>query len=94
MLIEILKSIVIVRVLGGGFMKSLFGKVIGVIAGVAALFGISVANVTAAVPDISNKSALYLEHGKHIGSSIVVYDHESHASHASHSSHRSHYSGY
>jgi len=45
-------------------MKGLFSKVMIVIAGVAAIFGISVANVTASAPDISGKSALYLEHGK------------------------------
>ena len=92
-------------------MKGLFSKVMGVIAGVVALFGISVGygtasvanakasvtNVTASVPDISGKSALYLEHGKSIGSSIgtlICQDHESHASHVSHGSHHSHSSGY
>ena len=76
-------------------MKVLFSKVMGVIVGLVALFGISVANVTASVPDISGKTALYLEHGKHISSDIAnVSGHESHASHASHESHASHSSGY
>ena len=76
-------------------MKGLFSKVMGVIAGLVALFGISVANVTAAVPDISGKSPLYLEHGKSIGSSIdLISEHGSHASHGSHESHSSHSSGY
>ena len=77
-------------------MKGLFSKVVGVVAGLAALFGVSVANVTAAVPDISAKSPLYLEHGKSMGSaaSTIVCDHDSHASHGSHGSHGSHSSGY
>ncbi len=76
-------------------MKSLFSKVMGVIAGVVALFGISVANVTASVPDISEKSALYLQHGKYIGSAIdTVSWHTSHGSHESHHSHHSHSSGH
>jgi hypothetical protein len=83
-------------------MKSLFSKVMGVIAGLVAFSGISVANVTASIPnatasvtDISAKSPLYLEPGKSIGSSIgPICDHESHASHASHASHSSHSSGY
>ena len=76
-------------------MKGLFSKVMGLIVGVVALFGISVANVKASVPDINGKSALYLEHGKSIGSSIgTVCDHESHWSHASHGSHDSHSSGF
>jgi hypothetical protein len=77
-------------------MKGLFSKVMGVIVGVVALFGISIANVTASVPDISGKSALYLEHGKSIGSSIgtLTCDHQSHWSHGSHVSHSSHSSGY
>ena len=76
-------------------MKGLFSKVMGVIVGVVALFGISVANVKASVPDISGKSALYLEHGKHISSDITnLSGHESHVSHASHESHSSHGSGY
>jgi len=73
-------------------MKGLFSKVMGVIAGLVALSGISVATVTASVPDISDKSALYLEHGKSIGSSIIC-QHGSHASHSSHGSHQSHVSG-
>ena len=76
-------------------MKGLFSKVMGVIAGLVALFGISAANVTAAVPDISGKSALYLEHGKSIGSSTdLISQHVSHSSHGSHVSHTSHRSGY
>jgi hypothetical protein len=79
-------------------MKGLFSKLIVVIAGAATFLGFSVANVTAlaptSVPQITSKSALYLEHGKSIGSSIVVCDHESHYSHSSHESHRSHQSGY
>lgn len=76
-------------------MKGLFSKVIGTIAGVVALFGISVANVRAAVPDISDKTPLYLEHGKSVGNSIgTASDHESHWSHESHASHRSHSSGW
>jgi hypothetical protein len=72
-------------------MKGLFSKVIGVIAGVVALFGISVANVKAALPDISHKTPLYLEHGKSIGDNIgITSDHESHVSHGSHGSHGSH----
>lgn len=77
-------------------MKGLFSKAMVVIAGAAALFGFSVANVKASVPDVSGKSALYLEHGKSIGSinALNVYsDHESHASHESHESHYSHISG-
>lgn len=76
-------------------MKSLFGKIIGVIAGVTALLGISVANVTAAVPDISGKTALYLENGKSIGSNMgTTSEHWSHSSHVSHGSHTSHGSGW
>jgi len=92
-------------------MKGIFSKVMGVIVSSIAFFGISVANVTASVPDISSGtsaanitasvpdisgiSALYLEHGKYIGSSIGTLSwHSSHASHASHASHVSHSSGY
>lgn len=85
-------------------MKGLFSKVMVVVAGAAAFLGISVANLTASVstptsvPEITGKSALYLEHGKSIGSSMNTLngfnDHYSHSSHESHSSHRSHYSGY
>ena len=80
-------------------MKGLFSKIMGVIIGFVALFGISVANVTASVPDISSKSALYLEHGKSIGSSIDTFlswhsSHASHGSHSSHGSHTSHSSGW
>lgn len=76
-------------------MRGLSSKVMGVIAGLVALSGISVANVTASVSDIGSKSPLYLEHGKSLGSSIgPICDHESHASHASHGSHGSHSSGY
>jgi len=73
-------------------MKGLFSRVMGVIVGLVALSGISVANVTASVPDISDKSAFYLEHGKSIGSSIIC-EHGSHVSHGSHESHSSHVSG-
>lgn len=73
-------------------MKGLFSKVMGVIVGLVALSGISVATVTAAVPNIGDKSALYLEHGKFIGSSIISA-HGSHVSHGSHESHSSHVSG-
>ncbi len=76
-------------------MKGLFSKVMVFFAGAVALFGISVANVTASVPDISGKQALYLEHGKSIGSSIDTLSwHTSHGSHGSHGSHVSHGSGY
>lgn len=77
-------------------MKGLFSKGMGVIVGLVALFGISVANVTASVPDISGKKALYLEHGKSIGSSSIdtLSWHTSHGSHESHGSHVSHGSGY
>ena len=79
-------------------MKGLFSKVMVFFAGAVALFGISVANVTASVPDISGKSALYLEHGKSIGSSIDTLStlswHTSHGSHGSHGSHVSHGSGW
>ena len=76
-------------------MKGLFSKVMVVIAGAVALFGFSVANVTASVSDISGKSALYLEHGKQISSVIANASwHSSHASHESHASHASHGSGY
>lgn len=76
-------------------MKGLFSKVMGVIAGLVALSGISVANVTASVQDISGKSALYLEHGKTLAAAApIISDHESHASHVSHGSHHSHSSGY
>lgn len=75
-------------------MKGQFSKVMGVIVGLVALFGISVANVTASVPDISDKAALYLEHGKAIGNSIDTLNwHTSHVSHGSHGSHVSHGSG-
>lgn len=75
-------------------MKGLFSKIMGVIVSSIALFGISAANVTAAVPDISSKSALYLEHGKSIGSGIDAANwHSSHVSHESHASHASHVSG-
>jgi hypothetical protein len=86
-------------------MRGLFNKVVVVVAGAAAFLGISVANVTASVPtsvpEITSKSALYLEHGKSINGNMNTLngfsDHESHyshSSHESHSSHRSHYSGY
>jgi hypothetical protein len=78
-------------------MKGLLSKVVVVVAGAAALFGISANNVIAmtSAPDISSKSALYLEHGKSIGNSPLngFNDHYSHSSHESHSSHYSHYSG-
>ncbi len=84
-------------------MKGLFSKGMGVIAGLVALFGISVGNGTASVADttasvanVSGKSALYLEHGKSIGSNtgIIICQHDSHSSHSSHASHVSHSSGY
>ncbi len=83
-------------------MKGLLGKVMGVIAGLAAFSGITAANVTASVPNvtasvsnISSKSPLYLEHGKFIGSTAdLICQHVSHSSHESHQSHYSHRSGY
>ena len=76
-------------------MKGLFSKVMGVIAGIVALSGISAANITTSIPNISDKSPLYLEHGKSIASSMgPICDHMSHASHSSHHSHHSHSSGY
>ncbi len=76
-------------------MKGLSSKLTGIIAGLVALFGISAANVAAAVPDIGAKSPLYLEHGKSIGSSMdIISQHVSHSSHESHHSHYSHRSGY
>lgn len=79
-------------------MKGLFSRIMVGITGAVALFGISVANIKASVPDISSKSTLYLEHGKSIGSSIDTLSwhtsHASHESHASHASHVSHSSGY
>lgn len=74
-------------------MKSLFGKVMGVIAGIIALLGISVGSVMASGVDISGKSPLFLEHGKSIGSGTIC-EHGSHVSHESHASHVSHSSGY
>jgi hypothetical protein len=79
-------------------MKSLFSKVMVAVAGVAALFGISVNNVMAmtsapvpaSVTEITSKSPLYLEHGKSMGGINVFNDHESHSSHESHGSHGSH----
>ena len=90
-------------------MKGLFSKVIVVIAGAAAFLGISATNIATSVaasapksvPEITGKSALYLEHGKSISGSMTTLngfsDHESHfshSSHESHSSHRSHSSGW
>jgi len=75
-------------------MKGLFSKVMIVIAGAFAVLGVSVANVPASVSDISSKSALYLEHGKALGSGMDTTNwHSSHASHESHASHASHVSG-
>jgi hypothetical protein len=74
-------------------MKGLFSKVMIVITGAIALFGISVANVKASLPDITSKSALYLEHGKQINSDMASMSwHSSHVSHGSHGSHGSHFS--
>jgi hypothetical protein len=75
-------------------MKGLFSKLMVVLAGTMAIFGISAGKVNASVssPDSSSKSALYLEHGKHIGGNSTIYDHDSHWSHSSHDSHASHYS--
>jgi len=74
-------------------MKCLYSKVTGIIIGAVAFFGISVSNVPASVPDISDKSALYLEHGKSIDSSMGTLSwHGSHVSHGSHGSHGSHVS--
>ena len=79
-------------------MKGLFVKLMVVITGACALFGISVSNVKASVPDISSKSALYLEHGKQINNAMDIQvghgSHVSHGSHGSHGSHVSHGSGY
>jgi hypothetical protein len=79
-------------------MKGLFGKVMGVVAGLIAIFGVSVVSVSASVPNISGKSPLYLVHGKSINNSTGIicehWSHSSHASHASHASHSSHSSGY
>ena len=84
-------------------MKSLFSKLILLVAGVAAFLGISVANVAASAPassvtEITGKSVLYLEHGKQINHGVVNENwhesHYSHYSHESHESHSSHYSGY
>jgi len=88
---------------GGDSMKGLFTKVMGVIAGLIAFSGISVANVKASVPNapaslsgLSEKPLLYLEHGKSLGGSIDtrISQHWSHSSHSSHASHSSHSSGY
>ena len=46
-------------------MRNIFSKAMGVIAGVVALFGVSVTNVPASSPNITGKSAFYLEHGSH-----------------------------
>lgn len=74
-------------------MKRLFVRVMGFVAGTVALFGISVANVTASTQNITEKSALYLEHGKSIAAGVdVLAGHGSHGSHGSHESHGSHVS--
>lgn len=73
-------------------MKGILTKVIGVIAGAIALFGISIA--APASSNITGKSPLFLEHGKTIGSNTTIDWHSSHASHESHESHASHSSGY
>ena len=90
-------------------MKSLFSKVIAIVAGATAFLGISVNNVMAmasppssqpaSITEITSKSPLYLEHGKSIVGNMLAYDdgghssHSSHESHSSHASHASHYSG-
>jgi len=91
-------------------MKSLFSKVMAIVAGATAFLSISVNNVmamasppvsqSASITEITSVSPLYLEHGKSIAGSMLAYDddghysHSSHESHESHSSHSSHYSGY
>jgi hypothetical protein len=76
-------------------MRGIFSKVTGVIVALIALTGISLVNVTPSTPDINGKSALFLEHGKYIGSSSgPISWHTSHGSHGSHGSHSSHSSGY
>lgn len=76
-------------------MKGIFSKVLGVIAGGVALFGISATNVPASTPNVNAKSALYLVHGKYIDNSADALNwHYSHESHGSHESHASHSSGY
>ena len=83
-------------------MKSFFSKLMLIVAGATAIFGISVANAPASTPvsvsEITSKSALYLEHGKSISDNIGATNwhnsHASHESHASHASHASHRSGY
>jgi hypothetical protein len=77
-------------------MKGLFSKAIIIIAGIGALLGVSVADVRASVPDISEKSALFLEQWKSTDSSSIAWhsSHESHGSHGSHGSHASHNSQY
>jgi hypothetical protein len=73
--------------------KGLYSKVVIAAAGLVALFGISAGNARASVPNVSGKTALYLVHGKSIGSNmgILVSQHESHVSHGSHVSHSSGY---
>ena len=81
-------------------MRNLLGKVIGVILGIIALFGISAVGVAASVPNnISSKTALYLEHGKSINNNVGTLNYQddsnlNHVSHSSHASHSSHSSGY
>lgn len=83
-------------------MKYFLGKLFGIFLGIIAIFGISSisANAITSVPhNASNKSTLYLEHGKSINnnSGTLNYQDESdlnHVSHSSHASHASHSSGY
>jgi hypothetical protein len=77
-------------------MRVLFKKLVVVLAGVIALFGISVSSATASVAAVNKDTPFYLENGSYsTGSSVDIANwHSSHVSHGSHVSHHSHYSGY
>ncbi len=92
----------------GDSMRRLMTKVMIVLGGLAAAFGISISNVHANKPTpiateinkITETSPLYLDHSVNIFSVQIGdqmswhYSHSSHESHWSHQSHHSHHSHY
>jgi len=88
---------------GGERVKRFIEKMMVVVGGLLAVFGITSGNAKAFIPaskdkmvNISKQTPLYLKHAKDFQLEMknMLTWHYSHASHQSHYSHRSHYSHY
>ncbi len=84
-------------------MKGILKNTLAVLAGVVAIFGLTLPNAAAHTKEITKQegtkitatSPLYLDHAVKIfgdAQNPVLSQHESHYSHSSHESHHSHYS--